>query len=199
MPGPPEPQRHGVVLLCAGGSRRLGFAKQLVRLEGETLVRRAARLALATGPADAVAVLGAGHDAVSAELAGLPLRPVVNAAWTTGLAGSLRMGLRALDARCAGALVLLADQPGLGAEHLAALLAAWRGAPLGAAASGYSGVAGVPAVLPRGWFAALDGVEGDRGARDLLRARREEVRVVPDEALARDVDLPGDLPQAGER
>jgi CTP:molybdopterin cytidylyltransferase MocA len=54
-------------------------------------------------------------------------------------------------------------------------------------------VLGVPAVLPRGWFDDLRMLTGDRGARELLRSRPEEVVGVPEPALAHDVDMSGDL------
>ena len=189
MTGP----RHGVVLLAAGGSKRLGQAKQLLEFGGESLVHRAARLALATAPHDAVLVLGAHADAVLAGVATLALRPVQCADWERGMGTSLRAGLAALSADCAGALVLLCDQPDLDAAHLHALVQAWHLDPNRAAASAYAGVLGVPALLPRAWFTDLGALDGDRGARDLLRQRAADVHAVPCAPLSRDIDVPADL------
>lgn len=190
--------RHGVLLLAAGGSRRLGQPKQLLPIDGETLVHRAARLALATVPAEAVIVLGAEAAAVADAVADLPLRRVHCADWTMGMGASLREGLGALGPACEGALVLLCDQPALDAAHLQALLAAWRRDPRRAVASAYAGVLGVPALLPRRWFEPLAMLDGDRGARDLLRQRAGEVTAVDAPALSQDIDLPGDLHAAGD-
>ena len=188
-----EPPRHGVVLLAAGASRRLGRAKQLVEAEGEPLVRRAARCALATEPLHMVVVLGAAEGAVRAALSGLRFDASFCERWEEGMGRSLADGLGALDARCAGALVVLCDQVALTPEHLVALRDAWRRSPSGAAASGYGGVAGVPALLPRAWFEALAREPGDRGARALLLRNMRDVTVLPNESLARDVDVPRDL------
>jgi molybdenum cofactor cytidylyltransferase len=174
------------VLLAAGASRRFGRPKQLLRVAGETLVHRAARLALATQPADAVVVLGHAADDVSAELADLPLRSVICAGAHQGMGASLAQGLAALHPECAGALVVLCDQPALQAAHLQGLVALWRQQPERAVASAYSGVQGVPAVLPRAWF-WLEEIRGDEGARRLLR-RGEGVVTLPCEDLSRDVD-----------
>jgi CTP:molybdopterin cytidylyltransferase MocA len=185
--------RHGVVVLAAGASRRLGRPKQLIEIDGETLLHRTTRAALATRPADLVVVLGYQATLLAAAVSDLDVRCISAMAWQEGMGRSLRSGADALDPDCTGVLVVLCDQPALDAAHLRQLVACWRDAPRKAAASGYAHTVGVPALLPRDW---LRGVEfgGDRGARGLLQARATETRVVTNEALARDIDLPGDWP-----
>ena len=180
--------RHGVVLLAAGASRRLGAAKQLLQIDGETLVHRAARLALTTRPLDAVLVYAPEAIAIPPAVADLPVRCVPCADAARGMGATLVRGLDTLDARCAAALVLVCDQPALEASHLQALVETWRGSPGHAVASAYAGTRGVPAMLPRAWFGQVDGT-GDRGARALLRGR-DDVLTLPAEALADDVDTP---------
>ncbi|HET6545974.1 MAG TPA: nucleotidyltransferase family protein [Rhodanobacteraceae bacterium] len=185
--------RHGAIVLAAGDSRRLGQAKQWLRIDGEALLHRAARLALATAPADCVIVLGADAGRMAEAVGDLPVRCVGSCDHRDGMASSLRAGLHALDVDCAAALVLLTDQPLLDVAHLLALRERWRAQPLGAVASGYAGIVGVPALLPRRWFDALMRLEGDRGARAVLRERAAEVSVIAAPGLARDIDLPDDL------
>jgi CTP:molybdopterin cytidylyltransferase MocA len=184
---------HGLVVLAAGASRRLGRSKQLLTLRGETLVRRAARLGLSTQPHTAVIVLGADADSVFASVRDLALRRVDCADWELGMGASLRAGLAALPVDCAGALVVVCDQPALDSPHLDRLVAAWRTNACAATASSYADRLGVPALLPRAWFAQLGDDVGDRGARDLLIRHREEIVAVNNEALAVDVDRSDDL------
>jgi CTP:molybdopterin cytidylyltransferase MocA len=191
------PARHGVIVLAAGRSRRLGQSKQLLTVDGETLVHRALRMALQTGPADCLVVCGPDPGPVAAAVADLACRCVTCADADLGLSASLRRGLCELDAHCAGALVLLTDQPKLDVAHLQALRNTWLTDPAGAAASGYAGTLGVPALLPRSWFSLLIEGSGDSGARELLRAMQDRVQVVPAPQLERDVDRPGDLEERG--
>jgi CTP:molybdopterin cytidylyltransferase MocA len=182
---------HGAVVLAAGASRRLGRAKQLVEVDGEPLLRRVVRAALATMPRECIVVLDddAPFDAV---LDALAVRIVRVADAATGMAASLRAGVAALDAACEGALVVVVDQPALAERHLQALCTAWRAAPAFAIASGYAGVVGVPALLPRRWFDDVAALSGDVGARELLRTRPDVVAIAaPD--LAHDIDTPRDL------
>jgi molybdenum cofactor cytidylyltransferase len=185
--------RHGVVVLAAGASRRLGRPKQLVEIDGETLLHRATRAALATQPADLVVVLGHEATLLSAAVSDLDARCISAISWQHGMGHSLRSGVDALDPDCAGVLIVLCDQPALDALHLQQLVARWRVAPRGAVASGYAQTVGVPALVPRDWLHGAD-FAGDRGARRLLQARAAETRIVTNEALARDIDEPGDLP-----
>lgn len=189
---PDAPPAHGAVVLAAGASRRLGQAKQLLRIGGESLVRRAARLALTTEPLATAVVVGAHADAVFAEVRDLPVRRVDSSDWRAGMGVSLQAGLAALPAACAGALIVLCDQPALDAGHLRRLCATWRSDTGRAVASGYAGGIGVPALLPRAWFADL-ARSGDAGARDLITRRRDEVVAVDNEALAFDIDRSEDL------
>ncbi len=189
--------RHGAVVLAAGASARFGRSKQLLQLDGETLVRRAARLALTTDPLDAVVVLGADADAIFASLGGLAVRRIDCADWQHGMNASLRAGIAALMVQCAGALVVLCDQPALDGAHLKKLVAAWRRNPASGVASEYAERLGVPAMLPRAWFAELAGGSGDRGARDVIARHRNEVIAITNESLAWDVDQERDWPAAG--
>lgn len=191
MPG--SALRHSALVLAAGSSSRLGRAKQLVRVDGEPLLRRTVGAALATAPVRTVVVLGADAAAAAATVADLPVECVACPGWTEGMGASLRCGLAQLEASPHAVLVCVCDQPALDAAHLQALVAAWRAAPACAIASAYAGVNGVPALFPSGWFDALAALRGDTGARALLRARTEDVIAIRNESLARDIDVPEDL------
>jgi len=183
----------GAIVLAAGASKRLGRAKQLIEIDGEPALRRVVRYALATEPLDCIVVLG--HDAARIEqaLGNLRVHSVVADDFGNGMAASLRAGIGALDARCDGALIVLTDQPALNEAHLKALCDAWRVQPAFAVASAYANLVGVPAVLPRAWFADIARLQGDVGARDLLRARREQVIAISAAELEKDIDTPEDV------
>lgn len=188
--------RHAAIVLAAGSSSRLGYPKQLYVLDGEALVRRATRAALATNPAAVLVVLGANADAVYAAVADLPVQRVDCSDWRAGMSATLRTAVLAVPQDCDGALVVLCDQHGLDAHHLQALVTEWQAGPARAVGSAYASVVGVPAVLPRAWFDAVLGLAGDRGARELLRSGADNVVTVSAPQLAFDLDRPGDEPGA---
>ncbi len=185
--------RPWVILLAAGGSSRFGRAKQLARLGGQTLLRRATRLALAARPDGCIVVLGARAAQLRRELKGLPVRVAMNRRWRAGIAGSLRAGLARLPPSARAALILLADQVAVRAGDLGRLIAAWQRRPQGIVAAQADGVNMPPAIFPRRSFAALRRLRGDAGARRLLADRRRHVISIKMTNAASDVDRPADL------
>jgi len=187
--------RPWVVLLAAGASRRFGRPKQLARVGGESLLRRMARVALASDPAGCVVVLGARAELLRRELHGLPLTVVVNPGWRSGSSGSLVAGLCALPGNARAALVLLADQAAVEPADLASVVAAWCANPRSPAAVRAGCGFAPPAVLPRRLFPLVKRLRGNRGARDLLRNPAYRTVGVSLPAAAIDVDRPADVAQ----
>lgn len=158
--------RVAAIILAAGFSRRLGRPKQELVFEGETLLERAMRLAAEV--ADEVIVIDRRANPDAEE----------------GMASSIRAGVARAhdDARM---LFMLCDQPRITAEHLRNLI----GARADIVASGYAGIAGVPAIFTPRFRPDLLALRGDRGARSIIERHRGEVEVIPFEDAAFDVDL----------
>ncbi|MET7643527.1 nucleotidyltransferase family protein [Streptomyces sp. NPDC005426] len=196
-PPPPASPVLAGLLLAAGGGRRLGGRpKALLEHRGRLLADHAART-LREGGCDPVhVVLGAAADEVRAraELSGCTVS--VNAQWTEGMGSSLRAGLAALSGSGADAVVvLLVDQPGIGAEAVARVRAAYRSRTSLAAAS-YCGERGHPVLFGAAlWADIAAGAVGDQGARAYLRAHRDAITLVEcsDVAQAYDIDTAADL------
>jgi len=183
------------VLLAAGGSRRLGFPKQLVRWRARPLLAHALH-AIRTALPESTLVVVLGAQALRLRSVVRRVDPaatiVVNPRWNDGVSTSLRTGIAAVPHGARAILVTLADQPHVDGRALRRLLRAWRRKPGIPAAARYGVNAGVPAVLPRNAWRAVRSLTGDRGARDLLRAARSLTSVDLPEARL-DIDTSADL------
>jgi molybdenum cofactor cytidylyltransferase len=195
------PVSFKIVILAAGGSRRLGRPKQLVQHGHESLLRRAVGLATAAlqDASAVVVVTGAYRDAVAASLTDLAVAPrlVDNPHWERGIGSSLRVGVQAALALAPrdeppAVLLMLCDQPLLTTAHLVRLIAAVRvGARL--AASSYGGTVGVPAAFAPALLGELLALEPDQGAKVLLQRHAALVHAVSCPEGALDVDTPEDV------
>jgi CTP:molybdopterin cytidylyltransferase MocA len=186
----------------------MGSAKQLLRdANGEALLVRLVRDAREGGCAPVVVVLGAYAESVRDVLRDAlhdkvrDVRPdnagdaelvvcVENVDWAEGMSGSIRAGLQAIESGTATAVMLLTcDQPSVDVGHIRALLAAHEdhGERV---VSQYDGVCGIPAIWPRAEWPLLASLEGDRGARSLLRG---DETAVPLSGGAMDLDTPEDV------
>ncbi len=187
----------GAVVLAAGGSKRLGQPKQLLTIDGTTLVRRAVEAALGARCSPVVVVLGAAADEVRQALDGVEVTFVENPDWQAGQSTSIRRGVESLSAAAevrAGVLLVI-DQPALSAEVIQRVVEAWDGTESGRVAAAYAGTLGVPALFGRRHFPALAALRGDRGAKALLHAPTRAHSVDWPEG-ATDIDEPADLPPA---
>ncbi|QKW10079.1 nucleotidyltransferase family protein [Streptomyces sp. NA04227] len=192
----PPAEVAGLVLAAGGGQRLGGRPKALLVHEGRTLVERAARALHAGGCAPVHVVLGAASHEVRRHAVLGRCVLVENPDWEEGMGSSLRAGLDALAATRAGAaLVLLVDQPGIGAEAVRRVVSAYED-PGSLATATYEGRRGHPVLLGRAhWRAVGESAVADRGARDHLRAQGAAVREVEcaDVAECHDIDTEADL------
>ncbi len=180
------------VVLAAGAGARFAGPKQLARLGEQTLVERAARLALGACGAGVVVVTGAHAEAVAASLATTGVRLAFNPAWRSGMSGSIACGLGHLPPGAQACMILLCDQPAIDAADLHALVAGWMTAPQHAAAATFAGILAAPAIFPAVLWPQLRVLAGDRGARALLAAL-PRVTAVPMPHAALDVDTVAEL------
>ena len=193
------------VLLAAGTGSRFGDAnKLLATLDGEPIVRHAARTLVEAGVDPLVAVVGYEADRTAAALDDLPFAIVENDAYRAGQSTSVRAGVRALegegdgDADVAAAVFALGDMPRVDPASVRALVDVYRSGPWTALAAAVDGERGNPVLFDRGHFDALADVSGDRGGRRILLSGDGSALVeTGDSGVRRDVDTPADLDALG--
>jgi molybdenum cofactor cytidylyltransferase len=120
---------------------------------------------------------------------------VPNPDYATGLASSLKAGIRAVPEECDGAMILLGDMPRVTAEHVDKLIAVFVAAPASIVVPVHEGRPGNPVLWPRRYFPELRHLDGDAGAKRLIAAHRDDVREVElaTDGIFADIDTPEEL------
>jgi molybdenum cofactor cytidylyltransferase len=181
------------VVLAAGTSSRMGENKLLLRLDGETMLRRAVGQALRAGLDPVLVVVGHEAERAIAELKGMRCRPVLHSDYARGFKSSLHAGMAALPPEAAALVVLLADMPLVTSAMIAKLVASYRagGAPL--VVSDYGGINAPPTLYDRALFGELLTMEGERCGKQVVQRHKAEALTVSWPAqLLTDIDVPAD-------
>lgn len=182
------------IVLAAGGSSRLGEPKQLLVIEGETLVHSAVRVAQEGGCELVCVVTGEAHEQVAQAVSDLDPIVVRNRTWTRGIGSSIRLGVQQLAVRDVSAIILLAcDQPALGVDIICAIIARHEETGQAIIASRYAGTLGIPALFDRSCFEELQSLADDRGAKALIEADAARVALIEFPKGALDLDSPADV------
>lgn len=185
----------GAVLLAAGSASRFGAPKQVLVIDGVPMVRRAAMAALDAGLSPVMVVTGAHGDVVAASLSGLAVQNVVHTGWAHGMGSSIAAGIEAIMRQAVSlqaVMVLLADQPSIGADDLKRMLELHALAPERILAARYDRHLGPPCLFPRVHFRDLATLDGSPGARGLLERYAACVDAFDLQAAAVDIDTPAD-------
>jgi molybdenum cofactor cytidylyltransferase len=183
------------ILLAAGRGKRFdpsGVQNKLLQAleSGDAVVAASARNMLAALPR-VLAVVRPGDDKVAALLGALGCEVRVCADADLGMAESL---VTAVDCTkgAEGWVIALGDMPHVQPETIRALAATIeRGARI--AAPVYQGRRGNPVAFSSYHLPLLLALDGDQGARAILKSHAVSEVTVDDVGVVRDIDTPGDL------
>jgi molybdenum cofactor cytidylyltransferase len=185
------------LILAAGRSTRMqGQNKLLALLAGKPLVRHVSEAALASRARPVMIVTGYQSERVRTALAGCKVTFVDNPSYATGLSTSLRVGLAALPGTSQGVVVVLADMPHITGAHIDRLIKAFEpthGKTIVVPVR--DGKRGNPVLFGADYFTQMQRIDGDTGARALIRDHATcvvEVEFEEDDILI-DVDTPEQL------
>jgi len=190
--------RIGILILAAGASRRLGQPKQLLNYRGKPLIRHMAEVAIQSGCQPVGIVLGADAKTIAPHLANLDIHIIHNEQWQTGMASSIRCGLRrvvTITPELEAIVLMVCDQLFVSADLIRQLIEQHQATNCAIAAAKYAEMLGVPALFHHTLFPALAALQGDVGAKAIICQHRSQAVSIPFAEGAIDLDCPQDLKQ----
>ncbi len=181
------------ILLAAGSSTRFGGHKLSHLIDGMPMALRSAMavksalgaVLVAMRPGDALAptLLAQGLDVICCDRA------------PEGMGGTLAQAIAAAPSGAAGYVIALADMPFIRPASIRAVAAAIAGGAV-LAAPCYRGERGHPVGLAARYCEELLALQGDAGARAIIKRDAALMTLVDvdDAGVLRDIDTPADLP-----
>ncbi len=186
-------KKIGIIILAAGESKRMGSPKQLLEVEGKSLIHHTAEIALATDCYPIVLVIGANKAQIAPEIIDLPLTVIDNPMWHEGMASSVKMGLAGIYMtfkNIEAVIMLVCDQPYISVSLLERMIKIYQTKSPRIVACRYGDQIGVPALFDRSLFDELLNLKGDKGAKPVLMNHLDETHLLTFEAGNIDLDTP---------
>ncbi len=197
------PPKVAALILAAGLSRRMGARNKLLEeVDGKAMIVSVVDALLASRARPVIVVLGHEAGRVRTALEDHPVAFVDNPDFARGLSTSLRSGIEALPVDADAVVVCLGDMPRISPAHIDSLIDAFAPADGRAiCVPTVAGKRGNPVLWGRRFFDEMRTVEGDIGAREIIRRHADVVHAVAvdDEAILIDIDNPEDLAAARKR
>lgn len=186
----------GVIILAAGSSSRLGYAKQLVEFRGKSLLQHTIDFSGSLEFDTKVLVLGARKDEIEGEIDLNGFEVVMNESWEEGMSSSINKGIlqsQELEYELDHIVILLSDQPFVNKEKIKQLIEVQLSKNCQATFSEYAGDLGVPAIFSAEVFHDLKELKGDQGAKKLIHDKKFNFKTVKFEKGNFDVDTAEDV------
>ncbi len=166
------------IILAAGKSRRMGFDKALMEIDGEACIEMHLRKLLPMSE-KVVIVLSNNLDAVREAIAGYPsVKTVYNAQHEMGMFSSVQEGFRHVSG-ARPVLLQMVDQPGVSSDVYRTLIESWTDSDRiiqpGVVVDGEL-CAGHPLLFHPDLIETIIGLQRDAILRDVVE--REKVRIV---------------------
>lgn len=190
--------RVGAVLLAAGEGSRMGSVpKSLLVLDGVPLIRRHLAAMHQAELNDVVVVTGYHYESIEAAIIDTTARVIRNPVPQRGQQSSVRLGVSALGPNCDLVMVVLADQPLIGAAELQELIRGFMQRPPGAGVlyPVVDGQRGNPVVFSGEVIATMLGSGNDADFRRFIDEHPAVVYRFPstNEHFIIDLDTPEDI------
>ncbi|MXW66134.1 MAG: nucleotidyltransferase family protein [Gemmatimonadales bacterium] len=185
-----EERRVAGIVLAAGSSTRMGRNKLLLDVGGETLVRRAVRLAGEAGLDPVIPVTGHARRAVERELQDLDCTPIFNPDHEAGIQTSVACGVAAVPAACGAAIVMLSDMPFVTTRMVRTLVERYAETETPLVVSRYGEVNAPPILYGRGLFGEISRMRAGCGREVVRRHHGRAVTVDWPTDRLRDLDRP---------
>jgi molybdenum cofactor cytidylyltransferase len=172
----------GIIILAAGESSRFGGIKQLLPFGATTLLQHVIDEAIGAGAQPVVVVTGANANMVSTSIRDISKLTILNnEKWMLGISSGIVAGVHQILGLSPGIrkiIIAVCDQPFVSSALFEELDEMQEKTGKPAVACTYADTVGTPALFTTKYFDQLLSLQGDEGAKKILKNNRGDVATV---------------------
>lgn len=193
-------KEFSAVILAAGVSRRLGFNKLTVKINGESVIRKATLPFLAAGIGKVFVVTGIESEDIREEFAGFAVEYIKNKDYLLGMSTSVKASLPYIIAD-EGVFFHLGDKPFLEKEMIYHMINTYRENRKKIIVPVFNDEKGHPVLMNASLYSEeIRSLQGDRGLREIIEKHMEDVIFIKgNEGALFDIDTNEDVERLKER
>jgi molybdenum cofactor cytidylyltransferase len=185
--------KTGIIILAAGSSSRMGELKQLMTYKNKTFLQHIVGEAILSNLYPVICVTGYKSDLIKDSLSGLDVTIVYNRQWPEGMGSGISAGIKQVMLSDVDSVILaVSDQPYVSSELFGTMLEMKSQTGKGIVACSYAGTMGTPVLFSRNYFDWLISMNGNQGAKNIVKLNLPDVYPVEFEKGSVDIDTKQD-------
>jgi molybdenum cofactor cytidylyltransferase len=185
--------KTAIIVLAAGNSSRLGEPKQLLFYQNKTLLQHILNEAKNANLDPVICVTGYKADRIAETITDTGITIVYNKQWREGMGTGISIGIKQLLNTAVESVILaVSDQPHVTAELFRTMVANMDESKKGIVACSYAGTLGTPVLFKKEYFNQLILLNGQEGAKNIVKANLSDVRELEFENGRVDIDTKQD-------
>ncbi|PPR15226.1 MAG: Nicotine blue oxidoreductase [Alphaproteobacteria bacterium MarineAlpha9_Bin3] len=194
-----EPKNYNIssIILAAGQSNRMqNINKLLIKIKNKSMIQKIIESSLESMINNTVVVLGHDSENLLKLLNNKNITTIINKEYKNGQSSSLQAGISALPEDCDAAIILLADMPDITPSIINQLIVNYNPSEnKSIIIPTYKNKRGNPVLIDREFFPDILLINGDKGAKDIIKANKKYIKEIPQKEsfVLKDIDTKEDL------
>lgn len=185
--------KTGIIILAAGSSSRMGEPKQLMMYKDKTFLQHIIGEAKNASLEPVICVVGYQSDLVEKSISRLEVTIVYNEDWREGMGTGISAGIKQLLLSDVDSVILaVSDQPYVSSDLFETMKSLKDKSEKGIVAASYAGTLGTPVLFGKNYFEWLKSLNGNQGAKNIVKLNMPDVCSVEFEKGNIDIDTKED-------
>jgi molybdenum cofactor cytidylyltransferase len=185
--------KTGIIILAAGSSSRMGEPKQLMMYKNKTFLQHIIGEAKDANLEPVICIAGYQSELIMKNITGMGISIVYNENWREGMGSGISAGIKQLLLSDVESVILaVSDQPHVSSDLFGKMKALKEQSEKGIVASSYAGTLGTPVLFTKEYFNQLKSLEGNQGAKNIVKLNMDDVCSIEFEKGSIDIDTKED-------